>query len=467
VAWLPAEPAPEHAAEKERYLASLAPVDPAAAPSFVVILFDDLGWGDLSSYGSRLVETPRIDRAAAEGLRLTHAYSASPVCTPARAALLTGRYPVRSRTDRHVFFPDGTAAALARRAVGWTNELPRDEILLPEALAAAGYATGMVGKWHLGGRRGHQPNDFGFRSYTGVLWSHDMAPLHLFRDREIVQRDEREPGWLGGERDEDAPLGPGGPDASRLTADYTRAAIAFLEENRDRPFFLYLAHSFPHVPHYADPAFAGRSRAGLYGDVVEDLDRSTGEVLDALARLGLERRTLVIVTSDNGADYGGSTGGLRGRKGEVLEGGVRVPFVARWPGRVPAGRTSDAMAMGIDVFPTVLALAGLPPPGDRVLDGRDLGPLLSGATDRSPHELLFYFPTVGSRPAAVRDARLKLLTRTGDLGRDKPHLTRLDLDLEAHDLSRRQPEDAARLRAALDAFATELERNPRGWTASP
>lgn len=462
--WFGSVAEPERLEPKQRYLASLEPVDPARAPNFVVIFFDDLGWGDLSIQGNELIDTPRIDRAAAEGVRLQHFYAASSVCTPSRASLLSGRYPPRAGVSGHVYFPDESWMGLLRRAAGAGNELPRDEILLPEVLSAAGYATGMVGKWHLGGADGHRPKDFGFDSYFGVLWSNDMAPLHLYRGDEIVEHDERPSGFFGGsgERDEERPLGPGGVDQTRLTQRYTDEAIAFLEARREQPFFLYVAHTFPHVPHYASGEYAGQSDGGLYGDVVEDLDRSTGAILDALDRLGIADETLVLITSDNGADYGGSPGGLRGRKGEILEGGQRVPMIARWPGRLPAGVVSDAMAMNIDVFPTLLSLAGLPLPADRAIDGRDLSALLEDG-GASPHEQLFYFPVIGSLPEAVRDERFKLLRSSGDLGRDRPQLTRLDADIEAHDLRSKHPAVAARLEAALAAKREEFESNLRGW----
>jgi arylsulfatase A-like enzyme len=460
VKWLPSVSEPERLEAKQRYLDALEPVDRERVPNFVVIFFDDLGWGDLSVQGSQLIDTPRIDRAAEQGLRLTSFYSASSVCTPSRASLLTGRYPPRAGVSRHVYFPDEMWIGLARRVAGWGNELPRDEILLPEALGAAGYATGMVGKWHLGGRDGHRPTELGFDTWFGVLWSNDMVPLDLYRGSEVIERDERDGGL--GERDEERPLGPGGVDQTRLTQRYTEEAIAFMRAQRERPFFLYVAHSFPHVPHYPSREHAGQSDGGRYGDVVEDLDRSTGAILDAIEQLGLAEETLVLITSDNGADYGGSPGGLRGRKGEILEGGQRVPLIVHWPGRVPAGAVSDAIAMNIDVFPTLLSLAGLPLPQDRAIDGRDLTSLLMGGAE-SPHERLFYFPVFGSLPEAVRDDRFKLLRSTGDPGRDRPHLTRLDADIEAHDLRAKHPAVAARLEAALAAKREEFETNPRGW----
>ncbi len=455
----------EHAEQKQLYLDGLEAIDPERAPNFVIVLFDDLGWGDLSSYGNAMIRTPRIDAAAAEGLRMTDFYSASPVCTPSRAALLTGRYPVRSHTHNHVFFGERSPIATARKMLGVGNELPRDEILLPEALRAVGYSTGMIGKWHLGGIAGHRPNDFGFDHYYGVLTSNDMQPLDLYRNDEIEVHDETPRVAMGAFRDEDEPIEMKGVDQRTLTRRYTDEAIRFVEENRDGPFLLYLSHSFPHVPHFADVAHAGESAAGLYGDVVEDLDRSTGALLDAIDRLGLTGDTVVLITSDNGADYNGSPGFLRGRKGDVYEGGQKVPMIVRWPGQVAPGVVSDAMAMNIDLFPTLLSLAGVPMPDDREIDGRDLSQLLlAREAAKSPHDLLFYFPVIrGNVPAAVRSDRFKYLSSTGDIGRDKPILTDVHRDQENHNLIRRYANEGARLAEAVASFTAELAENPRGW----
>lgn len=464
VSLFPSAPQAEHLSRKVDYLASLPPLDPDKAPNIVVIFFDDLGFGDLSMNGNQLIDTPRMDQLAQEGIRLNNFYAASSVCTPSRAALLTGRYPLRSGTNNHVFFPNESPVGTLRRMFGLNNDLPADEITIADALGAAGYATGMIGKWHLGALAEHGPNDFGFDSYYGVRWSNDMQPLHIFRDREIEVEDTTEvQNWLGSFRDEDVVVERiGEVDQSRLTRRYTDEAIAFIEAHRDERFFLYLAHTFPHVPHFPDPEFAGQSRGGPYGDVVEDLDRSTGAIVDAIDRLGLGEDTLIIVTSDNGPDYDGSPAGRRGRKGETYEGGQLVPFVARWPGVLTPGEEVQGMSMNIDLLPTLLGLADVPLPTDRVIDGKDVAALWRGAA-ASPHEVLFYFPVVGDMPVAVRDARFKYREATGQSGRSKPTLTLIDGDQENHNLIRRFPKEGARLARELATMQSQVASDPRGW----
>jgi uncharacterized sulfatase len=439
----------QHLEAKHRYLAS---VEARARPNLVVILFDDLGWGDLGVYGSSAIATPRIDRLAAEGVRLTEYYAPAPYCTPSRAGLLTGRYPPRTGLVQ-VTFPHGSPFDRLMRIGHLPTGMPEDEILLPEVLRAAGYATGMVGKWHLGGHSPSLPNDLGFDRYFGLLFSNDMAPVPLWRDREIVEHH---------------PV-----DQSTLTERYTDEAIAFLEENHDHSFFLYLAHTFPHIPLFPSAAHRGESEAGTYGDVVEDLDRSMGRLLDALARLGLEDDTLVVVTSDNGPWFQGSPGSVRGRKNESFEGGPRVPFIARWPGRIPAGGVIDEIVNGIDVLPTVLGLTGIAPPRDRVIDGRDVWAVLAEGAP-SPHQALYFYR--GGRLEAVRVGRHKAHARHGVFGGAPgdlpilglfpkgPWLFDLDRDPnESYDVSDRQPAVAARLFALMQARDAEMSRNPRGW----
>lgn len=446
-------------AQKQAYLDEIEGKE-AEHFNIVLIFFDDLGWGDLSSYGNPLIETPRMDALAAEGLRMTNFYSASPVCTPSRAALLTGRYPPRTRTDRHVFFNDYHLVGWGRRILGFANALPKEEITLAEILQRAGYDTYMIGKWHLGSTEGYWPTDFGFDEWFGVLYSNDMYPLHLYENDRLIVEDKREGGFFAAERDENTPLVGQGIDQSQLTQMYTNKAVEFLESRGGAPFFLYIPHSFPHVPHYADEEFAGQSKGGTYGDVVEDLDRSTGSIVDTLDRLGLADNTLVIVTSDNGADYNGSAGPLRGRKQEILEGGQRVPMIVRWPGRIPGGIETDAMAMNTDLMPTVLGLLDLPIPKDRVIDGRDITSTL--VEGKPSHEALYYFPTIETLPGAIRNQDFKLTLATGDPGRNREHLSRME-GIEAHEVSNLYPDVLDDLKSQLEAKRLEVRENPRGW----
>ena len=452
----------EHLAAKKIYLAQLQPG--VEKPfNIVLIFFDDLGWGDLSGYGNPYIETPNIDALAGEGLRMTNFYSASSVCTPSRAALLTGRFPPRTKTDRHVFFNDYHLVGFGRRMLGLANELPKEEITLAEILQQVGYRTHMVGKWHLGTRAGYRPTDFGFDNWFGVLYSNDMYPLDLYENDEVIIEDHREGGPFSGERDELRPLPGQGIDQTELTEMYTDRAVEYLESQSDDPFFLYVAHSFPHVPHYPSRDHAGTSKGGTYGDVVEDLDRSTGAIVAALDRLGLRENTLVIVSSDNGADYTGSAGRLRGRKQEILEGGQRVPMVLSWPGRIPAGKVTDQMAMNTDIFPTVLEIMGIALPQDRIIDGRNIGStLFSVFSDTASYDFLYYFPTTNPLPGAVRNKEFKLTWAMEDYGRAREHLSRMS-GTEAHDVMNLYPEVFQRLRDELAAKRKSVANNPRGW----
>jgi arylsulfatase A-like enzyme len=317
----------DHLRAKNEYLAAIrsnigsqshSTANPADdRPNILIILFDDLGYGDLGSFGARSIETPHIDGLASQGLRLVNYYSPSPVCTSSRAAMLTGRYAPRAGLNL-VAFPTGHAVERSLRARNSNVRLPAEEILLPEILEAAGYATGMVGKWHLGDRSPSLPNDRGFDTYTGALYSNDMTPFAIYRDREILH---------------EAPF-----DQTRMNEVYAAAAVDFLDQDHAAPFFLYFAHNFPHIPLATPQADHGRSRAGLYGDVIEGLDDSVGAMLEVLERRGELDNTLILLTSDNGPWYEGSPGSVRGRKNQTWEGGMRVPFIAHWPGRLRPGR---------------------------------------------------------------------------------------------------------------------------------
>ncbi|MFP8880069.1 MAG: sulfatase [Myxococcota bacterium] len=432
----------------------------ASPPNIVLILFDDLGFGDLGSYGARAIRTPRLDRLAEHGVRLTDFYSAAPVCSPARAGLLTGRYPIRTRITQVPMTPGGTVGAPLssvplyelQRAVGVATRLPLEEITLAEVLQAAGYATGMFGKWHLGTGSPSLPNDRGFETFAGLLSSNDQYPNPFYRDREVIE--------------------PSPVDQTTLTQRYTDGAVEFIEAHSDEPFFLYLPHTFPHQPLHPSAQQHGRSPAGLYGDVVADLDRSVGRVLDALARAGIEEQTLVVVTSDNGPWFQGSPGQRRGRKTDLFDGGFGVPFIARWPGTLPAGVVRSEMAMGIDVFPTVLSLAGIDLPGDRIIDGLDMLPMLRDG-DRSAHEALYFYwaQTLGAvrsgnfkyhdrRPIPVGYAPAPLMLQIPmgpwlfDLSRDPD---------ESYDVIDRHPDLAARLAALLGERRKADRANSRGF----
>jgi arylsulfatase A-like enzyme len=434
-------------------LAEAAQAAPKSRPNFVVILFDDLGWGDLGAYRSQAPATPRLDRLAAQGAVFENYYAAAPYCTPSRAGLLTGRWPIRTGLTQ-IVFPRGHPIDLVQRATGRPVRLPADEITLAEALKAGGYATMMVGKWHLGEEAPSLPNDLGFERFLGVLHSNDMQPLPLWRDREIAEPD---------------PV-----DQRTLTRRYTDEAVAFLEQSRERPFFLYVAHTFPHEPLHASAEHTGKSPQGLYGDVLADLDDSTGAIVDALERLGLARNTLVLVTSDNGPWFEGSAGGLRGRKNDVLEGGMRVPLLARWPGRLPAGQRIEDVAAAVDLLPTLLGLAGLPLPSDRIIDGLDLRPLLASRRGELPDRPIFYYADRALQ--AVRVGRWKAHRRHGVFGGlpvDWPFVPLMPkgpwlFDLardpdESYDASGKQPEELERLEGAMRELESELATNPRGW----
>jgi arylsulfatase A-like enzyme len=346
-------------------------------PNVVIILADDLGYGELGCYGHPQFKTPNLDRMAAEGARLTQFNCPAPFCAPTRASLLTGRYPFRCGMVSNPA-PDGGPQADALH-------LPESEITLAQLFKQAGYATGMVGKWHLGhAERRWLPTHRGFDEYLGIPYSNDMRPVQL------VEGDQRL----------EYPV-----IQANLTQRYTQRAIDFIERNRNRPFFLYLAHAMPHKPLAASEAYYQQSGARLYGDVIGELDACIGKVFSKLKELDLDASTLVLFTSDNGPWFGGSSGGLRGMKGSSYEGGYRVPCIVRWPGKIPPGRVWQQPAVTMDLFATALAAAGIAPPADRVIDGRDiLPPVISNGP--SPHDVVL--GAQGARLATVRDARWKL-----------------------------------------------------------
>jgi arylsulfatase A len=369
-----------------RSFLSLIPAATIAAtkrkPNFVILLADDLGYSDLSCYGSQRIRTPNLDKMASEGLRFTSFYAAAPVCTPTRAALLTGCHPVRVGLGHRVLFPYSDTG------------LHRDEITIADTLKKTGYRTHCIGKWHLGHHKEFLPTRQGFDSYFGIPYSNDMGnvnykaqnfvspPLPLMKDDEIVES---------------------GPDQALLTRRYTEDAVRFIESSKDKPFFLYFAYHMPHTPLFASEKFKGKSQAGIYGDAVEELDWSVGEVMAALKRAGVDDDTVVLFTSDNGGVRPESNTPLRGRKNTTWEGGMREPCIVRWPGHVRKGSFTDEMATVMDVHPTFANIAGADL--TRAVDGRDISNVLF-KNGNSPHDALFYYRD--ERLQAVRDRQWKI-----------------------------------------------------------
>lgn len=343
-------------------------------PNVIIIFVDDLGYGDLSSFGHPTIKTPNIDRMAAEGVKLTQFYVGASICTPSRAALLTGRLPIRSGMAGS----DNSGNVLYPRSSGG---LPQSEITIAEAVKDKGYTTGIIGKWHLGHLPEFLPLEQGFDYYFGIPYSNDMIPprynapqLPLYENKEIIES---------------------GPDQRLLTKRYTEKAINFIKKNKDEPFFLYYPNNFPHTPLHASSDFINTSKRGLYGDVVEEIDWSVGEILKTLKDLKIAENTLVIFTSDNGpwlkrGVHGGSAGLLYEGKASAYEGGFRVPAIAWWPKTIQPHQTSNAIITAMDLYPTILKLAGVDLPKDRELDGEDIYPLLKGEKE-SAGKIVYYY----------------------------------------------------------------------------
>ena len=343
-------------------------------PNIIIILADDLGVGDLGMNGSP-IRTPNIDKLAKEGAYLSNFYASANVCSPSRAGLLTGRYPIRMGLADNVIEPDSK------------HGLPSTETTLAELLKDNGYKNALIGKWHLGHTREHWPTRHGFDYFYGLLYSNDMTPLALYRDEKIIEQPVNQ---------------------TTLTQRYTKEAIDFINSNKGRPFLIYLAHTFPHIPLYASKNFKGKSAAGIYGDSVEELDWSVGEVIKTLEQQNLDKNTLVFFTSDNGAWFEGSNAAYRDMKGLTWEGAYRVPLIAWWPGQIQAGTVSSGISMNIDILPTILTLVDNHSSDIEALDGRNIWPLLQGDKN-SPHEALYLFNNEDI--AAVRTQDWKYIVR--------------------------------------------------------
>ncbi len=404
-------------------------------PNVVVIFIDDMGYGDIGPFGAEGYETPNLDRMAAEGMKFTDFVVSSAVCSASRVALLTGCY------HRRV----GIAGALGPSA---THGINADEVTLAEICKQKGYATAIFGKWHLGHHPKFLPLAHGFDEYFGLPYSNDMWPYHPgVAHLPFEERLKRWPHLPLVEGNKVINPKVTGEDQEKLTTQYTEHAVDFINRNKEQPFFLYVPHSMVHVPLYVSEKFKGKSKRGLFGDVVMEVDWSVGEILNAIRKNGLDEDSLVVFTSDNGpwlsyGDHAGTAGPLREGKGTEFEGGIREPTLMRWPGKIPAGKTCDELASTIDILPTVAALIGADLPAHKI-DGKDIRPLMFGEPNaQSPHEA-FYCYYGGGQLQAVRDRRWKLYFphtyrtlagKPGGSGGKPVNYSSAKTDLELYDL---------------------------------
>ena len=432
-------------------------------PNVVLIYADDLGYGDVGCYGAKGWKTPHLDKLAADGVRFTDFYVAQAVCSASRTALLTGCYPNRL----------GILGALGPQS---KNGIHVDETTIAEVLKTRGYATAIFGKWHLGHHPQFLPTRHGFDEYFGLPYSNDMWPYHPgIAELPIAERLKRWPYLPLIEGDKIVNDNVTAEDQTHLTTWYTERAVQFIEKNRERPFFVYVPHAMPHVPLHVSDKFRGKSEKGLYGDVIEEIDWSVGQLVATLDRLKLADRTLVMFASDNGpwltyGNHAGSSGGLREGKGTSWEGGVRVPCVMRWPGRIPAGTVCREPAMTIDILPTLARLAGADLP-QRPIDGLDIWPLISGQPDaKSPHEALYFY--WGQHLQAVRSGRWKLhfahnyiSTNSDNVGGNgrpgKPDQKEIGVALFDLEADRAEATDVAGMQAEVVAQLTALAEKAR------
>lgn len=453
----------------------------APKPNVIVIYCDDLGYNDLGCYGSKAIRTPNIDRLANEGMKFTDYYACNAVCAPSRAGLLTGRYPFRTGVIGNPYPADEPLNERLLKRIGTllspmgivdlheervAEGLSDKELTIAQALKTVGYRTAMVGKWHLGDyskQPQFNPLRHGFDRLLGVPHSNDMTPCPLYRDETELEADI-------------------GTNQARITGMYTDFALDFIEKSKDKPFFLYFAHMFPHQPLYASKKFAGKSKAGKFGDAVEEIDWSVGEIIKALHQHNIAQNTLIFFTSDNGPWFEGSAGEFKGRKGQSFEGGFRVPFIANWPGHIKSGSVSSEVVMNMDIFPTVLTLAGIGQPKDRIIDGKNFFGILSGQEKISPHDKVFFYHY--DRLEGVRAGQWKYFRKTNRytwpvpldaeelpvklgkkvFGERWPLLYDLSLDPgENYNVINTYPEIAKKMEDILVQWEQQTKKNPRGF----
>lgn len=418
---------------------------PSRRPNVVFMICDDLGYGDLGCYGSKL-PTPNLDALAAQGMRFTHFNSGHPICSASRAAILTGRYGTRCATTG-AFGPDAMSGTSL------------DETLLSNLFHSRGYKTKAIGKWHLGSRAEYLPTNRGFDSFYGVPYSIDMSPLPLMRDLASLEEDT---------------------ERTTLTPRYTDEAVKYIDETHADPFFLYFAFSYPHYPARGSERFRGKTRFGNVGDCIAEIDWSVGEVVRALERNGLTEDTLICFTSDHGPWYEGNPGALRGRKASTFEGGFRVPFIARWPGHVPAGSVANAWCSSLDILPTLVHQCDLALP-EKPLDGTDISPILFGNDQELPRKHILYFSAMGdggNDVHCIRKGSMKLRIAQCEKGEiyindrstgarssaslPNPELYDLSQDpAESYDIAPLHPQLVAELQAELDQMMTSFPPNVR------
>lgn len=438
------------------------PITKKNLPNFVIIFTDDLGYGDLGSYGNPTIKTPHLDKMASEGQKWTQFYVADPVCTPSRAGLLTGRYPIRNgmtSKKRAVLFPDSNKG------------LPSSEITIAEVLKQKNYNTAMIGKWHLGHLKDFLPGNHGFDYYYGIPYSNDMDKVKGSNDYKKFIED---PNWVADTKDYNVPLIENYKEIERpvdqfsITKRYNEKSIEFIKQNKKGPFFLYLAHSLPHIPLFADPSKIGSSKRGIYGDVIEEIDWSVGRIIQTLKDLKIDDNTIVLFTSDNGPwlsfkTHGGSAGPLRAGKGTTFEGGQRVPAIFWGPGYIKQ-KVVSGLGSTLDIINTFAALSNTEIPNDRKMDGYDLSKVLTTG-EKSPRNEFYYWTRASLN--AVRVDKWKLHIKQLDKINyslpyvlESPELYDIESDVsEAYDISYKHSETVSKLKKKLQNHLSDTSNS--------